>query len=225
MTYIDWKIKGPKIAACSCDYGCPCEFNGRPTEGLCEGVEAQLIEEGYFGDVRLDGLIFAARYRWPGAVHEGGGTVQGIIDKRATPEQVDALFKILGGEEQEPTTVFNIYGSTIETEIDPLIALIEFSCDFESGTGGFKVPGVMSMDLEPIRNPVTGKPHPAKIVLPEGFEFREGDVVSGTFEAKGELALDRVKRYGVVTYVAYGPYGIIEAESTPVYQPAGKLAA
>lgn len=225
MTYIDWKIKGPKIAACSCDYGCPCEFNGRPSEGICEGVEAQRIDEGYFGDIRLDGLIIAGRYRWPGAVHEGGGTCQGVIDKRATPEQIDALFKILDGEEQEPTTVFNIYGSTFDTELDPVIAPIEFSCDFETGTGGFEVPDVMSLTLEPIRNPVTGKPHPAKIVLPEGFEFREADMASGTFKADDQLALDRESRYGCLTYAAYGPYGLIEEESSPLFQPGQIKAA
>lgn len=220
MSYVDWKIKGPKIAACSCDYGCPCEFNGRPTEGLCEGLEAQRIEEGWFGDVRLDGLVYAARYRWPGAVHEGGGTVQGVIGKNATPEQIEALFMILGGEEQEPTTLFNIYGSTVETELDPLIAPIKFACDFETGTGGFDVPDVMSLALEPIRNPVTGERHPAKIILPAGFEFREADVVSGTFRGTGELAFNRSKRYGALTYVAYGPYGLIEEESTPQYLAA-----
>jgi hypothetical protein len=220
VTYIDWKIKGPKIAACSCEYGCPCEFNGRPTEGLCEGLEAHRVDEGWFGDVRLDGLIYAARYRWPGAVHEGGGTVQGVIDKRATPEQVDALFKILGGEEQEPTTIFNIYGSTVETELDPVFADIAFSCDFERGAGGFDVPGVMSLVLEPIRNPVTGARHPAKIVLPTGFEFREADVLSGTFNGSGDLAFDRSKRYGAATYVAYGPYGLIDEESAPAVRAA-----
>lgn len=217
MTYIDWKIRGPKIGACSCDYGCPCEFNGRPTEGLCEGLEAHRIDEGWFGDVRLDGLIFAARFRWPGAVHEGGGTAQGVIDARASDAQIEALGKILGGEEQEPTTLYNIYGSTIETELDPVFAKIDFACDFASGTGRFDVPGVMSLELEPIRNPVTGAPHPAKIVLPTGFEFREADIVSADFTATGALALDREKRYGALTYVAYGPHGLIEAESSPAF--------
>ena len=45
---------------------------------MCEGVEAHKIDEGYFGDVRLDGLIYGARYRWPGPVHEGGGVAQGV---------------------------------------------------------------------------------------------------------------------------------------------------
>lgn len=217
MGYVDWKIRGPKIGACSCDYGCPCEFNGRPTEGLCEGLEAQRIDAGWFGDVRLDGLLFAARYRWPGPVHEGGGTVQGVIDARATEDQIDALGKILNGEEQEPTTLFNIYGSTIERELDPVFAGIDFDCDFASGTGGFEVADLMSLKLEPIRNPVTGAPHPAKIVLPTGFEFREADIVSADFTAQGDLGMSRQKRYGSLTYVAYGPHGLIEAESMPAF--------
>ncbi len=56
MAYVDWMIKGPKIASCSCDYGCPCEFNAPPTRAPCEGLECMRIEEGYFADVRLDGL-------------------------------------------------------------------------------------------------------------------------------------------------------------------------
>ena len=35
-------------------------FHGRPTRGDCEGLEAMRIDEGYFGDIRLDGLLFAA---------------------------------------------------------------------------------------------------------------------------------------------------------------------
>lgn len=215
MAYVDWKIRGPKIGACSCEHGCPCEFNGLPTENVCEGLEAHRIDEGWFGDVRLDGLIVGACFRWPGPVHEGGGTVQGIIDKRADKAQIDALFKILGGEEQEPTTVYNIYGSTIETELDPIFADIAFACDFATGTGGFSVPGQCSLELEPIRNPVTGAAHPAKITLPTGFEFREADVVSSTFQSGGAIAFDRAKRYGMLTYATYGPYGLIEEESSP----------
>lgn len=208
--YVDWMIRGPKIASCNCDYGCPCEFNARPTHSVCEGVEAHKIEEGYFGDVRLDGLIVAARYRWPGAVHEGRGVVQGVIDERATPDQREALGKILDGEEQEPTTAFNIYGSTFDTELDPVFAAIEFSCDLAKRTGHFKVPGVMEMAIEPIRNPVTGAEHHARIQLPNGFEFRDGEMASGRFSAEGsELGFDNKDCYGVLTSVAYGPHGII----------------
>jgi hypothetical protein len=211
MAHLDWLIRGPKIASCNCDYGCPCEFNGRPTRDTCEGLEAHLIEDGHFGDLRLDGLVVAARYRWPGPVHEGGGTVQGIIDERASPAQREALLKILGGQEQEPTTVYNIYGATIAKELDPVFAPIEFACDVAARTGRLVVPGVMEMTIEPIRNPVTGLPHRALIRLPEGFEFREAEVGSGTFKGEGdELGFDNRECYAALTHVAYGPYGIVE---------------
>ncbi|MGD9668141.1 MAG: DUF1326 domain-containing protein [Hyphomicrobiaceae bacterium] len=213
MSYVDWLIKGPKIGGCSCSYGCPCEFNALPTRGWCEGLEAHLIEEGHFGDVRLDGLIVGARYRWPGAVHEGLGTVQGFMDERANAEQREALGRILGGQEQEPTTVFNIYGSTVETELEPIFAALTFNCDFETRHASFEVPGIVEFETSPIRNPVTGAPHHAQIVLPDGFEFTAAEAVSARFCAEGDIAMKHVGVYGALTYVAYGPYGIIREQS------------
>jgi len=214
MTYVDWMIKGPKLGACSCSYGCPCEFNGPPTHGVCEGLEAHRIDEGWFGDVRLDGLIVGARYAWPGPVHEGGGTVQGFIDAKVTDQQREALFAILGGKEQEPTTVFNIYGSTIAKELDPVFGDLTFACDFGKRTGRFVVPGVLEMSLERIKNPVTGEDHLAQIVLPGGFEFHTAEMASANFKATGpELAMQRSKCYGMLTYAAYGPQGIIREQS------------
>ncbi len=210
MAYTDWMIKTKKLAVCSCDYGCPCEFNAPPTRTPCEGIEAMEIEEGYFDDIRLDGMLVAGTYRWPGPVHEGKGVYQAIVDRRASEVQVDALFKILGGEEQEPTTGFNIYGSTIETELDPVFADITFEWDMENRTGRVFVDGVCDASLEPIRNPVTGKAHRAVIRLPEGFEFREAEMASATFTGSGELKFDHAGRYGYVIQVAYGPHGIID---------------
>jgi hypothetical protein len=210
MAYVDWEIRGPKIGACSCDYGCPCEFMAKPTEGWCQGLEAHRIDRGHFGDVNLDGLVVGAWYRWPGPVLEGGGIVQGIIDKRADARQVEALFKILGGEEQEPTTVFNIYGSTVATEHDPVFADIEFACDIAARTGRFVVDGMIDLAIEPIRNPVTGLPHRARIVLPEGFEFREAEMASADFSVHGLLEFGHSRRYATLWYAAYGPQGIID---------------
>lgn len=209
MAYVNWIIKGPKIAACICDYGCPCEFNAPPTHDVCEGLEAMRVDEGHFDDIRLEGLVFAAAYRWPGPVHQGGGIVQGFIDERANAAQREALLKILSGLEQEPTTAFNIYGSTIEKEFDPVFAPIEFEYDMDELTGKFTVPGHLSMSLEPIRNPVTGKPHRAIIRLPEGFEFREAEMASGKFKGTGEIKYERSDCYGFLTHVAYGPQGLI----------------
>ncbi len=209
MAYVDWLIRGPKLASCSCNYGCPCEFNAPPTHGECEGMEAMEVEEGWFGAIRLDGVRFAAVYRWPGPVHEGGGIVQGIIDVRTSEPQRDALFKILGGQEQAPHTCFNIYNSTIEKELDPVFAPIEFEFDDANARGRFRVEGLLDSELEPIRNPVTGEAHRARIVLPNGFEFREAEMASSRFRASAGLSFEHAGRYGFLTRVAYGPHGLI----------------
>ena len=215
MAYTDWMIRTKQIGTCSCNYGCPCEFNAPPTRLPCEGVMAMEITEGYFGDVRLDGLRVAGAYRWPGPVHEGHGTWWSIIDKAATPEQVEALFTILGGKEQEPTTGFAIYGPTIEHEPDPLFAEIRFEWDLDGRRGRFVVSDVLDAEIEPIRNPVTGEPHFVAIHLHDGFEFREAEMASATFWSKGEIEQSHSKRYAAISYVSYGPYGIIPEESHP----------
>ena len=210
MSYVDWLLKGKKLGACNCSYGCPCEFNALPTYGVCEGMEAMEIDEGYFGEVRLDGLHYAAMYRWPGPVHEGGGEALAIIDSRATEVQRESLMKILSGQEQEPTTVFNIYGSTIDKEYEPVFAPIEFAWDIENRTGRVFVRDLLELSLDPIRNPVTGAPHRAIIRLPEGFEFRDCEMASSTFNGRGNIAFDHKGRHGGLWHIAYGPHGIVD---------------
>jgi len=212
---VDWQISCRRIATCSCDYGCPCEFNAPPTRVPCEGVEALDIVDGYFGETRLDGLRVAGVYSWPGPVHEGKGRYQIVIDDRVTEVQRDALFSILSGEEQEPHTGFNIYGSTIEKEFDPIFAPINFEFDLVERTATLSVESVLNCSLEPIQNPVTGAFHRALIKLPEGFEFREAEMASATFTSEGPINQSYSDRYGFLTFVTYGPYGIVEESSYP----------
>lgn len=215
MPYTDWMIRTKQIGTCSCDYGCPCEFNAPPTRVPCEGVMAMEITEGYYGDVRLDGLRVAGVYRWPGAMHEGGGTWWSIIDKRATDEQVEALFTILGGQDQEPTTGFAIYGSTIANEPDPVFADIDFEIDLDGRRGHFSVKGVLDATVEPIKNPVTGEDHYIAIRPHRGFEFREAEMASASFISQGELEQQHEGRFAAMSFVTYGPHGIIAEESFP----------
>ncbi len=67
MTYVDWSVKGVEFGNCNCDFGCPCQFEALPTHGRCEGFEVTRIDEGHFGDVRLDGLPNRITSRPPSA--------------------------------------------------------------------------------------------------------------------------------------------------------------
>ena len=96
-------------------------------------------------------MRFAATFRWPGPLHEGGGVAQLIVDPSASEEQREALIKILSGEEQEPTTVFNIIGSTIEKEEDTLFTPIDMAWDWDARSGHITIPEVAEGSFEPIK--------------------------------------------------------------------------
>ncbi len=119
--------------------------------------------------------------------------------------------KILGGEEQEPHTVFNIYGSTMEQRTRHRHRLDRFLLRSGKSDRSVRVPGHLELRLEPIKNPVTGKPHRAVIRLPEGFEYREAEMASGSFQGHKDWDFEHNNCYGAMWYAAYGPYGILEA--------------
>jgi hypothetical protein len=49
---------------------------------------------------------------------------------------------------------------------------------------------------EPIRNPVTGAEHRVRIDFPQSFEFRLGEIGSGTSKTSGPIALDLTSTNG-----------------------------
>src|SRR5262245_24817293 len=92
-----WKLSGQVIVACNCDYGCPCNFNARPSTGKCEGGWTWHVERGSFQDVPLDGLNFSVYVNWPGAIHEGNGEGVLLVDERANDRQREAIATLMGG--------------------------------------------------------------------------------------------------------------------------------
>src|SRR5215475_3911723 len=97
MAQTDWHLEGEWIKSCNCAFGCPCDFNARPTQGHCQGLVGMRVKKGHFGSTRLDGLKFAAAVHFPGALHEGNGQLQPIIDQSASAAQREALFAIMSG--------------------------------------------------------------------------------------------------------------------------------
>lgn len=208
MTIPDWMIRGPEIATCNCDWGCPCQFNALPTHGNCRAGVAMRIEEGYFEDVRLDGLAWAALFAWPKAIHEGDGEALPIVDERAGERQRRALLAILSGETSQPgATIFNVMAATLTRMHDPVFAPIRFEVDPDNVTGRFSVPGYIEAEASPITNPVTGKPHRARVTLPHGFEYRVADFASGRARAQGPIALDWAEGHAHIAMLHLTPAG------------------
>ncbi|KUF08797.1 DUF1326 domain-containing protein [Pseudoponticoccus marisrubri] len=186
-----WEIHGYELANCNCDTGCPCQFMSLPTHGTCEAAVAFVIERGRHGDVDLSGTKVAQVFKWPGAVHEGNGTMQTIIDEAATPEQRAALERIVTGQDtDEMATFWWVYSAMSPNKLETLFKPIDITLDFEARTGAARVADVFETDWRPLTNPVTGNEHRARINLPHGFEYRVAEVAKATTRTFGEIPLE-----------------------------------
>jgi hypothetical protein len=171
---VAWKIEALYLDSCNCDWGCPCQFGARPTHGNCEGLSVIHVTRGNYGSVALADLNCAAAYAWPGPIHEGHGRASFYIDDRSSPEQFEALARILTG--QAPGGPFEVYASTLAHFQAPRKARIGFQA--RAAKSRASIDGVAKVELEPMRNPATGKIHRAIIELPGGWETGRTEVTS-----------------------------------------------
>ena len=210
---VEWSIKGKELVNCNCDHACPCQFNSLPTHGGCSAAAGFEFEQGHFGDVRLDGLRAVMTVSWPKAIHEGNGTMQLIIDERATPAQREALGKIMTGQEtQQMATMWWVFSAMSPHKLPTLYKPIEFEVDVDARRGHFSVPGLLQTTGEPILNPVTGAEHRVRIDLPNGFEYRLAEIGSASTHATGEIRLDFDGSYGQFARLHLSHAGVVAAQ-------------
>ena len=208
MAISDWRLEGEWIKNFNCAFGCPCDFNALPTQGYCKGMVGMRITKGHFDKTRLDGLVFAATVDFPGALHEGNGQLQPIIDERATPEQREALFNIMSGKFSAEGTLFHIFSLIVTRIHDPLFVPITFSFDKDGRVARLVAKGVLETDVEPIKNPVTGAPHRIQVVMPEGFEHRAAEVASADIRSTGAIKFETKGTHSSLANVVQTPEGV-----------------
>ena len=206
----EWTMKGTELAHCNCVCGCPCQFSQLPTHGRCEAYGFVQIDSGTYGDVTLDGLRWGMVATWPGPIHKGGGTMQVIVDERANAQQRAALEAIAKGKDTEPgKIVWAVYAAMTATFLPTLAKPIDLSIDVDSREAKVAVPGVVNGTIEPIRNPVTGAESRARINLPNGFEFTEAEVASGTGKATGDIKLDFAATHAHLAKYHWSTHGVV----------------
>ena len=207
-----WEIKGRELVNCTCEYGCNCQFNGLPDKGHCHAVAGIVVDEGYYGEVRLDGLKIAGIYKWPGPIHEGNGEAVAFLESRADQLQREALLKIMSGQDTEPfATMFAVYASTLSKFHDPVFTEIDLSIDVDRRTGRMSVPGHVEMTGRPIRNRVTAAEARAQIVLPAGFEYEVAEIGSASSRTQGPLVVEIEDKYGQFARLHLNNKGVVRS--------------
>ena len=164
-----WKYIAELIAACNCDWGCPCNFNAKPTNGYCNGTYGLNIKTGVADGVKLDGVKFVLAAKWPGPIHEGGGTAKILIDQNATEGQREKLEKLLEGK--FGGSPWSIFAPTFDTWLET--SYVPFEWTFDGSRSSYKAGSEVQASLDSMRNPVTGAEASAKILLPNGLVTKE----------------------------------------------------
>ncbi len=201
----DWRLEGPYMKNCNCDPGCPCDFNANPTHGHCEGMAAMIVERGHFDDVNLDGAKWAFKYWWPGALHEGHGAGQPILDAAMSPEQMEALGAILSG--QNGGTFYGILAEIIDTFHDPVIADIDIVIDVENRRARCSVGDALQTITEPIQTigeQITD--YSIQVKIPGGFEYDEAEIaMAKVLKGSGPISFDLENGHSSLAHVARHP--------------------
>lgn len=184
-----------------------------PTTGHCEAAAAFSFDRGHYGDVDLSGTKSALVAHWPGAIHEGNGTMQYIVDDSCTDAQRDALFKIMNGDDTEDmATMWWVFSKMSPTKLENLVKPIHLEIDMQARRGRASVPGVFETEASPITNPVTGAEHRARINLPHGFEYRIAEVAKATTTTGGEIELKNNKdTHAHIVEIHLSSSGVLEA--------------
>jgi hypothetical protein len=185
-----WRVSGNVLIACNCDWGCPCNFNARPSRGYCEGGWIWWIDRGHVEDVAIDGLGIALFAKWPGAIHEGGGRAVCYVDDRADAAQRSTLARMLRGDVGGPWGIFN----KTYTLAEPTTA--RFDVQLEEHATRARIGSAVALDLQTIRNPVTQAHVHPEIVLPEGLIVKRASVAaSSLFRLADNVQFDHSGQY------------------------------
>jgi hypothetical protein len=192
-----WRLSGQVMVACNCDYGCPCNFNARPSTGKCEGGWTWHVERGSFQDVPLDGLNFSVYANWPGAIHEGNGEGLLLVDERAHDRQRAAIATLLGGGVGGP---WGVLAWTWPKAHGPLA--VAYEVEFNGIASRVKIGNIVEVESTTIQNPVTGATVHPGVVLPEGIVVKRADLGRSTvFRVHEHVPMDHSGQY-----TAVGPF-------------------
>lgn len=203
-----WSFEGDYFTTCNCDWGCPCSFNARPTQGNCLGWGVWRIERGTFEGTRLDGGLFAVYYDFPGLIEQGNGVARAYVDSRAPRAQQQALERIASG--QVGGGFFELFAQQLTKTLLPTKAVpILWELDQE-GRGRVALEGVGEGESALLSYPDGSTIRPY-LDLPHGIEYKRGLMTNTKlWWWRDEPLLARyANKYGAIARVKYTQDGCV----------------
>lgn len=197
---VAYRVKADSIEACNCHHGCNCQFEGVPNEGKCEFIIGYSVRQGKFGSTVLDGLKFAVVAKYPGAIHEGHGHVALFVDTSATDDQVNAIVGILSG--QMGGMPWEAIAGTVERFEGPVRTAVEVQANAERSV--VRAPGILELEMTPLRDPVSGTEKEVHITYPKGGFFWNDGRVATTAKMRadyGDIHISWPNRYAALAEV------------------------
>jgi hypothetical protein len=202
-----WNFEADLFIACNCDWGCPCNFNARPTEGRCMGFDVWSIITGQFGTTPLDGTRFALYYKFPGLVEQGQGTMGVYIDGRATEAQREALDAI--GKGKAGGGFFELFATQLTAKVLPT-RFVPIGFELSDGIGRVQIEGFGEAESVLLSYPDGTVLHPWQ-ELPHGIEFKRGLMTNAKhwWWRDEELLASYANKYGAVARVKWTEQGCV----------------
>ncbi|HET9052092.1 MAG TPA: DUF1326 domain-containing protein [Candidatus Dormibacteraeota bacterium] len=146
-TRVVYSLQGTLLEACSCNVLCPCWIGEDPDGGTCDAFVSYHFDKGEIDGVDVSGLNIVNVAQIPGNVLKGSWRVVIHIDKRATPEQKEALLNAFGGKLGGPLAdLAGLIGEIVAVDD------VEIAHSVSGGAGSLHVPGVLDAEMEPYRS-------------------------------------------------------------------------
>jgi hypothetical protein len=139
-----YSVEGQLLEACSCGGPCPCWVGDDPDGGTCDTVIAYHYDKGHINDVDVAGLTLALVAHVPGNILKGNWSVAVHVDKKATPQQKEAILAAHTGKLGGPLAdLAPLIGKVLGVYDVP----IEFN--LKEGKGTIRVGDAASADMQP----------------------------------------------------------------------------
>jgi hypothetical protein len=86
---------------------------------------------------------------------------------------------------------------------------IDLTMDVEAREATIAVDGILDGTVSPIRNPITGVEHRARISLPMGIEYTDAECATGTAKSRGPIEIDFTQAHSHFARFHWSTHGVV----------------